>query len=116
MGGGDGGESQNLSHRITDRPESRLRQHCQGTQSDSLVVDSPQLVDQEIRILLQSIPGINANAQGRGIIHKVCREGDHQGGGVVDVEEGLILNDKHGSDLSGFGSAPRVQVGQPNLA
>ena len=108
-------ESQNLFQGLTDLLKDRRVQIDQRSPCEPVVVDGPELVDQQVRILFKPFLGADADTQGEGIVDDVRGEGDNEGGRMVDIEEGLVLNDENRSGLSRLGAMTRVQVSQPDL-
>lgn len=89
---------------------------CKWSFDQAAIINGPELINQEIRVLGQASGCRNPDAKRLRVISKVGRKGNDKGRWMVCIQERLCLHNENRAGFPGFGSAARLEVGQPDFA
>jgi len=102
---------QHLAQRLIDLGHERWGQAQERAVPQTTVVNSAELIEEQIGILTELTRCEHPKAERFGLLHEAGRQRHNQGGWVVGIEQALALDDEHGPRFARF-SAPRwVQIG-----
>ena len=106
---------QRLAHGAPHLRHQRGGQAGQRPSHEAAIIDSPELVHEQIGRLPQTSGSRDPDAKGLGVVDQARSEGDDQGGRVAGVKQGLRLDDQDRSGLAWLGAATGIEAGQPHF-